>query len=151
MKKFRGKKKYYRKLTKEVANFRLELGGPNDWYDLWHQHFDWDGRGNLSRRDRNQHLKALFTAFDNVVEQLNDYHDPYQTWIFISAHDSGQDAIYFHTPNPNKDNFPYTFDGFVWGKNIPELLALHLKEKHVVGVTQFDGETWYAVREREKA
>lgn len=148
MKKFRGKKKYYQKLAKRAANFRLELGGQNDWYDLWHQHFDWDGRGNLSGRDRNEHLKSIFTAFDNVLEQLKDYHDPYQVWLFISALDSSQDAIYFHTPNPNKDNFPYTFDGVVWGGGVPALLTLHLKDKYEVGTVQFDDETWYAVRIR---
>lgn len=31
---------------------------------------------------------------------------PFQIWIIIDLNDSGQDAIYMHTKNPNSNNFP---------------------------------------------
>ncbi len=39
--------------------------------------------------------------------QLNK---PYQTWVCIHEEDTGADAVYIHTPNPNSDNFPANFD-----------------------------------------
>jgi hypothetical protein len=150
MRKFRGKKRYYRNLARESDNFRLALGGPNDWYDFWHEHFDWKGRGNQSGRERNEHLSALFNAYKNVLEQLKTYQSPHQVWLSISKLDSSQDGLCFHTPNPNSENFPYLYDDFVWGEN-PILLVPFMKEEFEVGVAQFEGETWYAVRVRGKA
>jgi hypothetical protein len=150
MKKLRGKKRYYRRLAEKSANFKLDLGGPNDWYDFWHHHFDWRGQGNKSERERNEFLKATFSAFENVLEQLKEYKEPYQVWLSFAANDSYQDALYFHTPNPNQNNFPYLYDDFVWSSESPALLAPHMKSEYEVGVAQFDGITWYAVRLREK-
>ena len=150
MRKFRGKKRYYRNLARKSDKFRLALGGPNDWYDFWHKHFDWKGRGNQSGRERNEHLSALFNAYNNVLEQLKTYQSPHQIWLSISKLDSSQDGLCFHTPNPNNENFPYLYDDFVWGEN-PTLLVPFMKEEFEVGVAQFEGEIWYAVRVRGKA
>jgi len=151
MKKFRDKKRYYRNLEKYAANFRLELGGPNHWYDFWHQHFDWEGRSNQIGRERVKHIKAIFTAFEKVLEQLKDYKDPCQAWLSFSARRPTQDALYFHTPNPNQDNFPYQFNGFEWNTEVPALLVPFMKENFEVGIAKFNGEVWYAVRVRDKA
>jgi hypothetical protein len=96
-------------------------------------------------------LKAIFSAFDRALEQLKTYQAPNQIWIFISQHDSCQDTIYFHTPNPNQDNFPYHFDNFAWETRIPALLLPHINQKYEVGGALLDDETWYAVRVREHA
>lgn len=151
MKKLRGKKRYYRNLAKQAAEFKLELGGPDDWYDFWHYHFDWRGQGNKSGRERNEHLRATFTAFEKALEQLKNYKEPHQVWLSFAAHNSYQNALYFHTPNPNQDNFPYKFEDYVWSDEVPTLLAPYMKEEFEVGVTEFAGDTWYSVRVREKA
>jgi hypothetical protein len=148
--KLRGKKRYYRNLSKKSEAFKLDLGGPNDWYDFWHYHFDWRGQGNKTGRERNEHLKATFTAFEKVLEQLKNYRKPYQVWLSFAAHNSYQNALYFHTPNPNQDNFPYKFDDYVWSDDIPALLARYMKDEYDYGVTDFAGDTWYVVRMKEK-
>lgn len=151
MKKFRGKKRYYRNLAKFAENFRLELGGPDDWYDFWHQHFDWEGRGNQGGRERDEHTKAIFTAFENALEQLKEYKEPHQIWLSFSARQPTNDGLYFHTPNPNKNNFPYLFDEYNWDATTPEFLTPFMKDKYDLGVTEFDGGVWYAIKVREKA
>jgi hypothetical protein len=150
MKKLRGKKRFYERLAKDASNFRLELEGPNDWYDFWHHHFDWRGQGDKSGRERNEYLKATFTAFEKVLEQLKDYGKPYQVWLSFSAKRSYDDALYFHTPNPNQDNFPYDFEGYSWSAKVPALLAEYKKDEYEIGVTIFNEETWYCVRVKEE-
>jgi len=149
--KLRGKKRYYRKLARRAADFRLELGGPDDWYDFWHEHFDWQGRGNKSGRERAEHIKAMFTAFENALEQLSAYKQPYQIWLSFSRRRPTNDGLYFHTPNPNQDNFPYKFDEYTWSGEVPALFAPYMKEEYELGVTDFAGDIWYAVRVRENA
>jgi len=120
-------------------------------YESWHQHFDWEGRSNQIGRERDKHIKAIFTAFEKVLEQLKDYKDPCQAWLSFSARRPTQDALYFHTPNPNQDNFPYQFNGFEWNTEVPALLVPFMKENFEVGIAKFKGEVWYAVRVRDKA
>jgi hypothetical protein len=144
-KKFRGNKRYYRSLQRRAEEFCLDLG-PNAWYDHWHTHFDWHGRGNKKGKARSQHTRALFIAFENVLNQTTTYQKQYQTWLLFNASDSSQDAICFHTPNPNAQNFPYRFEGFRWGVSAPGFLRPYFKETYEIGMTEFEGKDWYAVR-----
>lgn len=151
MKKLRGEKRYYRNLAAKAASFKIDLDGPDDWYDFWHYHFDWRGQGDKSGRERNAHLKAAFTAFEKVLEQLRGYKGPHQVWLSFATHSSYQTALYFHTPNPNHDNFPHLFTDYTWGVEIPSFLAPFIKEEFETGVMHHAGDTWYVVRVREKA
>ncbi len=146
MKKLRGKKRYYRNLVKKAAEFKLDIGGKNDWFDFWHYHFDWTGQGNKGGRERREHLKAAFTAFENVIKQLENYEKPHQVWLSFASHDSYQDALYFHTPNPNKDDFPYNFDDYSWNGAIPEFLTPFIKPEYEVGKAEYSGDNWYCVK-----
>ena len=145
-KKFRGNKRYYRKLYRRAEEFHIDLGGLDDWYDLWHVHFDWYGRGNKKGKARAEHIKALFTAFENILNQTKTYQKPYQTFLSFNETDSSQDAIYFHTPNPNETNFPYTFESVEWGIPVPAFLRQFMKDKHEIGRQEFEGKTWYTIR-----
>ena len=93
--KLRGKKRYYRKLSKWAESFKLDLSDPDDWYDFWHYHVDSRAHGNQSGRERNLHLAALFTAFENTLRQLQDYKHPYQIWLSFMAKNACQDALFF--------------------------------------------------------
>src|SRR3546814_19062269 len=48
---------------------------------------------------------------------------PYQSWIYIQDDDSSQDAVYFHTKNPNADNFPVDFSFVDFDIECPRWLA----------------------------
>jgi hypothetical protein len=58
--------------------------------------------------------------------------------VFDTA-DAGQDAVYLHTPNPNHENFPYRFEGVVWGAVPPTWLAEFVTEEMEVGRSEYDG------------
>lgn len=51
MKKFRGKKRYFRNLEKEASLEAHDLDFSDaSWFDFWHTHLDFYGRGNESVR-----------------------------------------------------------------------------------------------------
>ena len=99
-KKFRERRRYYAKLAKATNGFSIKLTDGH-WYDLGHQHFDWRGNGNRSRQDRIKHLLAYATAFKRAAVQMRaDKERSFQMFVSIVSDDSGGDALYFHTPNP---------------------------------------------------
>lgn len=111
-KKLRGKKRYFRRVCARAEALSLSVGD-EDWYDLWHYHPDWYGYGNRSWAMRARHLEAV--AYAQCARQLSRFSQPYQLWIYLDAHDASQDAVYVHSPNPNRSNFPLVFDGAEWG------------------------------------
>jgi hypothetical protein len=117
-KKFRGRGSYIRKVLAEASTQAIGIGH-STWYDQWHYHADWDGYGNLCWRIRATILHALATAFERFVKQLQELNKPYQVWIYLNASDSGQDAVFVHTQNPNQSEFPVIFEEVHWG--LPEL------------------------------
>jgi hypothetical protein len=124
-KRFRHRKRYYRRLEREAAGFRIDVDG---WFDLWHTHPDWRGDGNRSGRDRRRHLAAGFTIFRNLLRQARESGRPMQVFFAIEALDSAQDAVYVHTPNPNRDNFPVRLERFTWDVPPPVILREFLTE-----------------------
>jgi hypothetical protein len=86
-------------------------GGPGSWFDLWHTHVDWKGEGNKNWTVREKFLTKLFRLFRQYKTALKSYPNDYQLWIEIDVNDSGEDAVYIHTKNPNSDNFPIKVPG----------------------------------------
>jgi hypothetical protein len=107
---FRGKKRYFRRVRRDAGSFRLEDQG-NGWWDLWHYHADWPGWGNLSWRYRKDHIRALVSVFKAIALNTDVLTTPFQTWIYLSGRDAGEDATYLHTPNVNNTPFPLPMVG----------------------------------------
>lgn len=107
MKKFRGKRRYFRNLQKEQQLSAHPLVFSSDsWFDFWHVHLDFDGRGNSSLKIRKAHVRALLHLMNKLDKALHTWGQPYQIWIELSRLDAGLDAVFIHTRNPNDDNFP---------------------------------------------
>ncbi len=123
--KVRGRRRYYRALARDAERFTVELAGT---FDYMHWHVDWTGLGNLSWRERREHLTALFTSLRRLLAQCAEWPEPHQVWLLIDPADSTQDAVYLHTPNPNADNFPNDFVGVVWDAPIPQRLREFLTD-----------------------
>jgi len=119
----------------------------SDWFDLWHTHVDWDGKGNESPEERRRFLRELFAVWAEVESWANGLPQPWQTWVLIDPADSGQDSVYLHTRNPNKDNFPYSFENVCWGVKPPSWLGEFTQSPSLtVGLSEWDGESLYWVR-----
>ncbi len=146
-KKFRHAKRYYRELEQKVAEFEIS----EQWYDFWHQHLDWAGDGNRSWADRERHLSAEFSLLRRLIEQTAAWQTPHQVWLQIYPIDSGEDALWVHTPNPQRNPFPFDFAGVEWDAPIPQRLQNFLAD----GALQFgrsdDARTIFWVRGRDTA
>lgn len=121
MKKFRGKKRYFRNLWREtkVEQYDLDFGNEG-WFDLWHTHLDFYGFGDNSLKIRREHIKAYIALYNNLLEKLQQLGKPYQSWIQLVDEDAGLDAVYIHTPNPNEDNFPLKIENLNWDYIVPK-------------------------------
>jgi hypothetical protein len=127
--------------------FQARLPDTGGWFDLWHTHVDWRGEGNADPDVRRECLRALFAAWERVEVLAEKSGTPWQSWVVVHAEDSGQDAVYLHTPNPNRDNFPYPFSGVVWGTAPPEWLEEFVAgDQCEVGRSDFEGAILYWVR-----
>ncbi len=87
--------------VRDAGRFRLDRG----WFDLWHTHFDWHGHGNRNPTLRQRFLAALYKAFDRALLQARR-RTRIQVFLSVCRSDSAEDALYVHTPNPNKENYP---------------------------------------------
>ncbi|MDX8363355.1 hypothetical protein [Cytobacillus sp. IB215316] len=119
MKKFRGKKRYFRNLKRKVMNFEINCGN-DSWFDFWHIHLDFYGRGNRNLKVRREHIKAHISLYNNLLKKLEQYDKEYQSWVYICEDDTGSDAVYIHTPNPNYDYFPHQIRDLQWKCEIPK-------------------------------
>lgn len=113
MKKQRGLKRYYRKLSTTndfISRITwLDFNSPDIWFDYWHVHFDNHGYGNKSFKRRKPHLDMMFRHYEIAALEMNKLNKEFQLWIFINDFTSYNDGIFFHTPNPNEQNYPHKY------------------------------------------
>jgi hypothetical protein len=147
-KKLRGGRRYYRHLRSWPDSVKVTFG-PDHWYDLWHQHPDFQGWSTSGGRAHQAHLAVLFQAFHRVLAQAAEYDGPAQVFVCVHTKDTAGDALYVHTPNLNSANFPYRFESYRWeGVQIPEWLLRYINPEVQVGETVFEGERRYVVAPR---
>jgi hypothetical protein len=129
------------------GRFEVKLPGVWDWFDLWHTHVDWRGEGNGRPDIRRECVRELFAAWSRIESlAAADLKRPWQSWLIFDTADSGQDAVYLHTSNPNRDNYPYRFEGVTWGADPPHWLAEFLTDTMEVGRSEFEGGELFWVR-----
>jgi hypothetical protein len=128
--------------------FTARLPDSGEWFDLWHTHVDWHGEGNARPELRRECIRSLFVAWRRIDTFAAGLGCPWQSWLLFDAVDSGQDAVYLHTPNPNRDNFPYRFEEATWGMSPPSWLVEFITGDLEVGQSEFKGQPLYWVRRR---
>jgi hypothetical protein len=140
-------KLYYYRLRCKARAFKLPLKGDGEqWFDLWHTHFDWHGFGELGSVERRRHLRFAFTAFTRVCSQLRDRGQSYEAFVNIGLHSPASDAIYVHTPNPNGTEFPTSKAGSTQIFFVPPVLAHFVDfSKHRVFRSVVSKDVWYSV------
>src|SRR2546423_6109307 len=104
-------REYYRKLRRKAVRFRVNLAA-KAWCDVWHQHFAWHGKGNESGLDRRKHVSAVLAALRRARAELSGSSQAHQLFALVHPHNSGDDGVFVHTPNPNGTPFPHEFEGY---------------------------------------
>jgi hypothetical protein len=137
---------YYRKLSKKSRTFSIRMDKKH-WCDLYHEHFDWDGKGNASKTDRVKHLNALFRALRRTRVELSTYGRPYQLFAYIDLDNSANDALYVHTPNPNGTPFPNPIESISVVVQAPPVVAarINVAEYEVRRCTSVNERVLYVV------
>ncbi|MFZ6800536.1 hypothetical protein [Undibacterium sp. Di24W] len=136
--------KYWRELWKKARTLRVDISGEN-WCNHWHQHFDWDSRGEQSRLEHRKHIRPLMRAFSKVRNELTKQEEPFQIFVSINPSDPGSDALYVHTPNPHTD-FPLVFEDLTFITTLPPLLlGLVCLKNYQVGVSGYDNEKQFTI------
>lgn len=102
----------------------------NNWFDFFHQHINNQDKENKSWKSRKQHLDALFALADKYEIELSIMNRDYQFWINIDEKDSNDDAIYIHTKNKNKSEFPIKVKNYPDLRSINESLEKYLEGKN---------------------
>lgn len=84
-----------------------------------------------------------------LLEELQTFEKPYQSWIEIVDEDASLDAIYIHTRNPNEGNFPLKIENLNWNCTVPKYLKdiIDLKEFNV-GHYKWDSYNNYIVQSK---
>lgn len=134
MKKFRGKKRYFRNLWRETTADPYDVDfGKEGWFDLWHTHLDFYGYGNNSLKIRREHIKAHIAFYNHLSEKLSTLGKPYQLWMEFVEEDASLDSVNIHTPNPAEDNFPLTIANVDWDCPVPKFFKdfINLNEMNV--------------------
>lgn len=150
MKKFRGKRRYFRNLQKEAATKHLRLDfGKASWFDIWHSHLDILGHGNRSIKIRREHIKAHIALYESLLKRLGNFEKPFQSWIEIDDQDAGSDAVYIHSPNPNEDNFPLKIANVNWLIELPTYFKdLIDPKKFEVGQYRWESVTYFLIQSK---
>jgi hypothetical protein len=128
-------RRYLKKMTRywaaeeARATVALQDALASEWFDYWHTHLDWKGRGNRHGSDRTAVAAALLRLLERAVACRRQ---DTQCWVVL-APDSGQSALFLHSPNPQGTPWPHPFDGVTWDIEAPDWLAPVMAPHHQLG------------------
>ena len=96
---------------------------------------------------RREHIKAHIALYTSLLEKLETFERPYQSWISLVNEDAGLDAVYIHTPNPNDENFPFKIKSLSWDCAVPKYIEdlIDLK-KFNVGNYKWESDNCYIIQ-----
>ncbi|MEG3792609.1 hypothetical protein V1318_21015 [Lysobacter sp. CCNWLW3] len=124
---------------------RLDLTG---WFDYWHTHVDWYGRGN-SRPENAPEIAAATVRLLQYLELLaKDRPEPIQLWATLCSN-TMDNAVYAHSQNPNGTACPRDFRAVTWDPPVPGWVSAAIPSGgHQIGMASYGGEVVYFVRKR---
>jgi len=134
---------YLAKREKAVSDHIAQLN-VNGWFDFWHDHPDMKCRAN---RAKSMVALLTYTLLQKAEGLCKDREAPIQVWATL-CENTGDNAVFLHTANPNGTPFPYGFEGVEWGVSEPPEARGLIRSSHEVGRRQYDNETVYFIRKR---
>lgn len=133
-----------RKALRDLEIRDIEKG----WFDLWHTHPDWRSKGNRFPKNRKAVAAITYRLLLRAEELAATRKEPIQVFAIL-CEDTGSNAVYLHTPNPNGTPFPCELEATDWGlKELPNLGSLVDTNTHEIGKSQHEDGTDYIIRKR---
>lgn len=120
------------------------------WFDLAHTHPDWKSKGNRFPESRIIVAKLTYELMVYAETLAESLTKPIQIFATI-CEDTGSNAVYLHTENPNGTIFPYPFENSEWNVTPPlELYNIVDLTIHEIGKEIFPDEVVYVIRKKAK-
>jgi len=104
--------RYWASIVKELDQV-FESIDTDSWFDYWHTHPDWRGKGN-SKPENKVRVIELTYQYLIVAESLMKHRNASAQCFAIIHEDTADNAIYIHTENPNGTDFPFDFERVEW-------------------------------------
>lgn len=121
----------------------------SDFFDLWHTHIDWRGRGNRSLPDRMRVAELTYRLLLDLNAFARSRPFPVQCWATL-CEDTGSNAVFLHSANPNGAPFPYDFDGTQWDvEPPPEAASIAPKVPYRIGRVRHSDSTVHVIQLRD--
>lgn len=118
------------------------------WFDLWHTHLDWRSKGNRFPESRKFVALITYRLLLHAEKLSESRKEPIQVFASI-CEDTGSNAVYLHTPNPNGTPFPCDLKVTDWGlKELPGIGSLVDINTHEIGKSPHGNGTDYIIRKR---
>ncbi|MBF7073581.1 hypothetical protein ISG33_09265 [Glaciecola sp. MH2013] len=128
--------RYWEKMEAKCRD-SFERLDTNEWFDLWHTHPDWDGKGN-ARPENRQRCDELTYDMLMLAESITAHRGNEVQCFALVKEDTMDNSVYIHSENPNDSEFPFQYDGVVWGYSSVRLEKIVDLKYHEVGL--FDGQ-----------
>ncbi|WP_223621631.1 hypothetical protein [Lysobacter sp. ESA13C] len=121
----------------------------NDFFDFWHTHIDWRGRGNRSLPDRMRVAELTYRLLLDLNAFARSRSFPVQCWATL-CEDTGSNAVYLHSANPNGVPFPYEFDRAEWDVEPPlEAASITPTQPYRIGRIRYQDSTTHIIQLRD--
>jgi hypothetical protein len=105
--------RYWDKMRKRAVDSFSDLD-PDGWFDHWHCHSDWEGKGDKRPENREASIVLGYEMLQMAERFASSVSIPIQYWWFVNEK-SYDDAVYLHSPNVNGTSFPHVFEDVTWG------------------------------------
>jgi hypothetical protein len=119
----------------------------SSWFDYWHTHVDWDGRGNAHAENRADVAASTVRVLRHLATRAEVRHEPLQIWATLCS-DTMSNAVYAHSPNPNGTPYPAEHRGVSWGESVPKWVDAAVDPAQEVGTTGHGTDLVYVIRPR---
>jgi hypothetical protein len=114
------------------------------WFDYWHEHPDFKIKAN---RAKSMVANLTYSLLKEMEQLASERTDPIQIWATL-CENTGNNAIYVHSHNPNGTPFPYTFEGVRWGVTEPPEAVGLIDQAHEFGKREYEDEVVYYIRQK---
>ena len=145
----RYRKRIARYLEREAEKNRraLEQLDYGSCFDYWHTHPDWRIRCNRFHEARAMAASATYELLQYAEHLASGRSGEIEVFGSL-CENTGDNAVYLHSANPNGTPFPVEFSGVQWDVSLPgELAGIVNPERHQIGLqTLEDGSFQYFIR-----
>lgn len=143
-------KKMERYWAREIEKTRSQISARDfsSWFDFWHTHPDWKGKGNKNSETKIWITNITYELLKFTEELTESESNRLQVWATI-CENTGTNAIYVHSKNPNETPFPFDFFNTVWDVKLSPEDGIKIDyTKHQVGMMKYEDEVVYYIRKK---